>query len=261
MTLQREENVNFFISSKEEIQEQCRGWMKSFMEAIAGSDFEAVSEIYEKLRAAKYSGQSYLDDLEEEKRDMRQAYAGYLFAMADSAQLYTRKLQEKREIQNIKTKYRDMIIRTLKEYSVMFHKNLAVILGVSPSELTAVIKLMNPPEIKLINVNHVSKYTIYSLTPVANRYAAELCRKDSGRDRLLAYYLYFSTMKETVEVQKVPVRQKEDEDSCSVFDFCWEMKAAQGGKKKTEENKFRDNRIIPMEDYRNGKNRRIKING
>ena len=64
----------------------------------------------------------------------------------------------------------DSIEIDLKKRGTLLHKDLAAELGVSASELTDLIRKMNSTSVKLINVEAVSKYKLYSLTPIANQY-------------------------------------------------------------------------------------------
>ena len=63
----------------------------------------------------------------------------------------------------------------------MFHKDLANAIGVSPSGLNAVIKQMNAYPVKTINIQDVSKYKLYSMTPVAYRYCMKTYKKEQNR--------------------------------------------------------------------------------
>ena len=89
-------------------------------------------------------------------------------------QIYLNKVSAQKEIDKIKTKYKDDVLRILMKNRIMFHKDLAGALGVSPSGLNAIIKQMNASSVKLINTDNASKFKLYSLTPVAYQYCSKM---------------------------------------------------------------------------------------
>lgn len=166
---------NFFVDEEKALDEKIRSAARSFMNLIIESKYEEIDTFYKTIKPAKNSGQAYLQELKIEEYIKKRIFdIGYCTALLDSMQLYSEKISVQREIDGIKTKYKNDIILILIEKRIMFHKDLAGAIGVSPSGLNAVIKQMNTSPVKLINIDKVSKFKLYSLTPAAYQYGLKL---------------------------------------------------------------------------------------
>lgn len=166
---------NFFVDKEKDLDEKIRSVVRIFMNLIIESEYKEIDTFYKTIKPAKNSGQAYLQELEIEEYIKKKIYdIGYSTALLDSMQLYLEKVSVQREIDGIKTKYKNDIILILMKNRIMFHKDLAGTIGVSPSGLNAVIKQMNASPVKLINVDQISKFKLYSLTPAAYQYGLKI---------------------------------------------------------------------------------------
>ncbi len=163
--------ANFFADEAGTREEKIRSAAKSFINLMIESQYEEIITFYKETKPSRYSGQAYFQELKIEE-DLKKSIfdIGYNDALLDLMQLYLEKVSSQKEIDGVKTKYKDDILRILMEKRIMFHKDLAGAIGVSASGLTAVIKQMNATSVKLINIDKISKFTLYSLTPAAYQY-------------------------------------------------------------------------------------------
>ncbi len=165
---------NFFRASQEEMREKVQGLAKKLIEFIIAANFGEMSILFEECKSIRYSAQGYLEDskvAENEKKTLVQV--GYECALMDVAQMYLERLSAQNEVQQINTKYKDEILSILAKRGTMLHGDLACAIEVSASGLNAIIKRMNATSVKLINVEEVSKYKLYSITPIAYKYITE----------------------------------------------------------------------------------------
>lgn len=174
-TYQEDYTFNFFSDGSEEIQEKTRRLIRKLMDLMVESDYVEINKLLQASKKMRYSIQGYEEevDVSKELKAMLKS-AGYTTALMDVMQLYVEKLNAQNEILKVKTKYRDTILRILAERGTLLHGDLAKILLVSTSALNAIIKQMNATSVKLINVEEVSKYKLYSITPVAYKYIMKL---------------------------------------------------------------------------------------
>lgn len=166
--------VNFFTDNIREISEKTQRLIKKSIGLFAEGNFEGVKDLLEASKVMRYSIQAYIESLsiEGDEKDML-VQAGYTSAIIDSMQLYIDELKVQKEIQSISTRYKEDLLCILKRRGTLLHKDLAVELGLSDSGLTPVIKKMNSTSVKLVNVEEISKYKLYSLTPIANQYVVK----------------------------------------------------------------------------------------
>lgn len=166
---------NFFADEIETLEKKIRSAARSFMNLIIESKHEEINTLYKTIKYTRNSGQAYIQELKIDEEIRNKIFdIGYNAALLDSMQLYLEKISAQKEIDRIKTKYKNEILLVLMEKRIMFHKDLAGELGVSASGLNAIIKQMNASSVKLINVDKISKFTLYSLTPVAYQYCIKL---------------------------------------------------------------------------------------
>lgn len=167
--------VNFFADEVKVLEAKIKSIARNLANLIAESDLPEIKVYYQTIKSGRYSGQAYLQETDVKESTRKTIYdIGYMDALLDLAQLYLEKLSEIKEIDGIKTKYKDEILLILMDKRIMFHKDLAGAIGVSPSGLNAVIKQMNASSVRLINVESVSKFKLYSLTPAGYRYCLKL---------------------------------------------------------------------------------------
>ena len=118
------------------------------------------------VKSSKYSGQGYLETLSDYDGAKEKCFdVGYTYALLETMRSYAGKAATDKEIERIKTKYKNKIFKCLGERGTVFHRDLAIYLGISNSALNAVIKRMNETGVKTVNVEKAGKYTLYSLTP------------------------------------------------------------------------------------------------
>lgn len=162
---------NFFVDSPQEIKERNQQMMRKLLDSMVEMDWTEIDKLLKESKATRYSIQGYEEDVEVPK-DIKEKLisAGYASALIDAMQLYVEKINTQNEIYKINTKYRDVILRILAKRGTLLHGDLASALGVSPSGLNAIIKQMNGTTVKLISVEEISKYKLYSITPVAYKY-------------------------------------------------------------------------------------------
>lgn len=170
---------NFFENGQPDIKSKAARLSRWLTELIVENDFAGINEMYAATKNTRYSAQSYLEEISENGEEKEKVVcAGYIYALIDLMQQYIEKLSTENEIYKVKTQYRDSVLYIIAKKGNILHKDLAAALGVSPSALTAIIKLINGTSVRLINVNEVSKYKIYSLTPAAFQYVM----KNHGND-------------------------------------------------------------------------------
>ena len=166
--------LNFFVDSLEAIRKKNQVLLMGLVDWIMQSDYQSISGAYQTIKSTKYSAQGYMESLNIVSDIKGRVYdAGYASALIDLAKLYGDRSSAFAEISGIKTSYKDEILSILLERGILLHKELAGELGISKSQLNATIKLMNSSSVKLINAEEVSKYKLYSLTPIAYKYAKE----------------------------------------------------------------------------------------
>lgn len=165
---------NFFADNANEVKRKTQTLIKKVIGLFAEEKFDDVKILLKDVYPMKYSIQECIGsmEIEESKKDML-FQAGYNSAIIDGMQLYTNEVNIQKEVQKIPTQYKDVLLCTLKKRGTLLHKDLAAELGVSSSGLTDIVKKMNSTSVKIINVEEVSKYKLYSLTPAANRYVVK----------------------------------------------------------------------------------------
>lgn len=170
-TYKEEFAFNFFVDDPKEIKQGTQRMVRVLMDYIAESNFTAINELLQAGKQMRYSIQGYEEDVNtsEEIKTMLTS-AGYTSALLDAMQLYVDKANAQNEILKVKTKYRDAVLRALAKRGTLLHGDLASVISVSPSQLNAIIKQMNETSVKLVNVEEISKYKLYSITPVAYKY-------------------------------------------------------------------------------------------
>lgn len=222
--------INFFKASQDEIREKVQGFARKLVEFLIAANFGELRMLFEDCKSVRYSAQGYLEEskvTQNEKDTLVQI--GYESALMDVAQMYLECLSVQNEVLQISTKYRDEILSVLAKRGTMLHGDLASAIEVSTSGLNAVIKRMNATSVKLINVEVVSKYKLYSITPIAYKYITE--RKPDliiqietdhsfekeQRERLMRY---------AVEISKMMNKKKTVESSRSISGkhTIWEFK-------------------------------------
>ena len=179
--------INFFSDSLKSIESKTGQLLNRIVSLLADSDYTGLCGVYDMVKSSKYSGKAYLESLDAFDDTMRTVFdVGYLQALLNMMQLYERRMNVEKEIDKIRTSYRNQIFYYLGTQTAVMHKDLASCLNVSASGLNAVIKHMNAGSVKTVNVEKVSKFTVYSLTAAAYQYAVShrilaAPRKDSGR--------------------------------------------------------------------------------
>lgn len=174
MTGNRLQASNFYTDDLRVIQKNNQRLLSVLADLFVDADYKGVNDIWSAIKHTKYSIQGYLEmaDCSEEVRD--KVYdAGYAAALIDLSKLYVKRSITDADIAGIKTGYKERILSILFERGTLLHKELAAALDVSASGLNAIVKLMNGTSVKMINVEEVSKYKLYSLTPIAYKYIKE----------------------------------------------------------------------------------------
>lgn len=195
MNTKQVQSLNFFADALEVIRRKNRILLTELVDWIMQSDYRSICDAYQMIKSTKYSVQGYMETLDIASDVKGRVYdAGYASALIDLAKLYGDRSSAFAEISGVKTGYKDEILSILLERGTLLHKELAAELGVSKSQLNATIKLMNSSSVKLINAEGVSKYKLYSLTPIAYKYAKEKKKglgkmpDDEKRTRENVYY-------------------------------------------------------------------------
>lgn len=188
--------LKFYESDSKKVQDGTQRLIKKVTEILVESDFNEMEKLLNACKVMRYQTQGYLEDspVDDEEKNML-TNIGYTRALVDIMQMYKEKVCLQYEIQRVNTKYRDILLRILAERGTLLHKDLAVALGVSASGLNAIIKQMNSTSVKLVNVEEISKYKMYSITAVALKYIKNSYRKNKVREdtttqlgRFLRYY-------------------------------------------------------------------------
>lgn len=177
--------LNFYTDNTDTAETKTRKLIQNLLDLMSNHNYNEIKQLFQAIKPMRYSGQSYMESLTipDSEKDML-FNIGYTHAMMDIMQFYTEKLNVEDEIQKVVTKHRDATLSILAKRGTVFHKDLASAIGVSASGLTAVIKQINSSSVKLINVETISKYKLYSLTPAAHKYITksrpDICIKDSS---------------------------------------------------------------------------------
>lgn len=249
-------NINFFLDAAEKIEVKMQQFVEKFIEILVFSKTDELKSAITALKSVKYSGQAFIESLETWDEQYRRVFdVGYLHALFDMIDLYEKSIHVEREIDKIRTGYRDEIFYFLSRRTTLFHKELASLLRLTPSGLNAVIKLMNAEGIKTVNAEKVSKYTVYSLTPAAYQYAVRHRIYDSHRENNipgttvdllvkgnegylgqekaafinLEWYMTNRTYKRQdtlFDFAKDSERYKKGKDNSIMTDTCWKSKIA-----------------------------------
>lgn len=229
---------NFFKASQKEMREKARGVARQMVEFLIEANGREMGMLFQECKSMRYSAQGYLEEseiAENEKETLVQV--GYECALMDIMQMYLERLDTQNAIQQISTKYRDKVLSVLAKRGTMLHGDLASAIEVSASGLNAVIKRMNATPVKLINVEEVSKYKLYSITPIAYKYITE-----RNSDLMIEFETRDSFEKErrevlmmyAMEICKIMNERKSAEDSQKII---WEFKPE---KKRKYEKEYRD---------------------
>ncbi len=172
MTIRNDYVINYFCDDKQKIEKNIYKIYLEYISGITEKKLDIIKDLYQKVKALKYAGQGYIESFDhlEEKYEYL-INIGYVNALIDSMQKYIQKLDREDDILKVNTKYKQPILKALGMKGCLLHKDLAAWLGISTSALNAVIGRMNRQKTKLINIECVSKYKLYSLTPAAYQYA------------------------------------------------------------------------------------------
>lgn len=178
--------VDFFADDIREISKKTQKLIKKSIGLFAEGEFDEVRDLLEDSKVMRYSVQAYIESLaiENQEKDML-VQAGYVSAVIDSMQLYIDELKVEKEVQKIPTRYKEELLCILKKRGTLLHKDLAAELRVSDNGLTPIIKKMNSTSVRLINVEEISKYKLYSLTPVANQYVVKRLLNKPKNDKTI----------------------------------------------------------------------------
>ncbi len=204
--------VNFFKDDALEMRERIGNLSRIMMKFITESKFNEIERLFQECKAMRYSAQGYLEACtvpENEKAVL--ANAGYTRALMDIMQLYLNLCMLQNEIWQIKTKYKNEILSVLAQKGTLLHKDLACMIGVSASGLTAIIKQMNATRVKTINVEEVSKFKLYSITPAAYKYIMQnmpdLPRDEYENRQKENYYRDLVAIKKKMEGMRMDNRE------------------------------------------------------
>ena len=163
--------INFFVDAPSDIHVKMKSLLTEAVDLMVDADIEKLEELYVEVKSSKYSGQGYLETLPDYDGAKEKCFdVGYTYALLETMRSYAGKAATDKEIERIKTKYKNKIFKCLGERGTVFHRDLAIYLGISNSALNAVIKRMNETGVKTVNVEKAGKYTLYSLTAQAYRY-------------------------------------------------------------------------------------------
>lgn len=211
---------NFFKASQREAQDKIQSLFIKIISLLVEANCREMSTLFQECKSIRYSAQGYLEEsqiIKEEKETL--VNVGYVNAMLDVMQMYLKDLDAQSAIQQVNTKYRDEILSVLSKRGTMLHGDLASVLGVSASGLNAIIKKMNSTSVKLIRVEEVSKYKLYSVTPIAYHYISannhELMIKSASVNESIKREIL---LKYTIEINKMANERREIENIRKVFD-------------------------------------------
>ena len=166
--------LNFYTDDTNVAESKTRKLIQKLLDLMSNFHYSEIKQLFQATKSMRYSGQSYMENLAIPNKEKDMLFnIGYTYAVMDIMQFYTEKLNVESEIQKVATKHRDTTLSILAKRGTVFHKDLASAIGVSASGLTAVIKQINSSSVKLINVETISKYKLYSLTPAAQKYITQ----------------------------------------------------------------------------------------
>lgn len=218
---------NFFKSSQKEMQEKLQGLVKRIVKLLMDANYREMERLFEECKPVRYSAQGYVEESKipnDEKKTL--VNAGYAYGILDVMQMYLKELNVQNEIQQVKTKYKDEIITVLSKTGTMLHGDLASAIGVSASGLNAVIKKMNATSVKLIHVEEVSKYKLYSVTPAAYNYIitnnpnvqveCELFNESRRKEQLLKYMIEINKMVNQRKISESSIRNFEERNRSKI---------------------------------------------
>lgn len=89
------------------------------------------------------------------------------------------------ELMNIKQKHKNVLLRKVYDKEGISHSELAEEIGVSPSGLTAIVKIINEdlePEKRPLKSKKVNKFRYYSLTETGKKYVEENLLSEEGKE-------------------------------------------------------------------------------
>ncbi len=220
---------DFFKDNQEEIQRKIQILSKKIIELMTEPNFDELGKLLLECKSIGYSAQGYLEEAGSSGEEHSMLVdIGYARALLDMMQMYLQKLTIQNEIQQIRTKYRDKVLSVLVKSGTLLHKDLASAVGVSASGLTAIIKQMNETAVKMVHIEEVSKFKLYSVTPAAYQYviqkmpglAIEIEPRTDRNDLYLRYALEISRM---IKCKKEMELEKEYKEKAELFSLCDEM--------------------------------------
>lgn len=177
---------NFFVDNPKDIKDGTQQMMCKLLDYIVESDYVKIDSLLKESKVMRYSIQGYEEDVDiSDEIKEKLMSAGYASALVDAMQLYVEKISAQNEILKVNTKYKNTVLRILEKRGTLLHGDLASALGVSPSALNAIIKQMNGTSVKLISVEQISKYKLYSLTPIAYKYIIKQEQDHFPRKKLM----------------------------------------------------------------------------
>lgn len=166
---------NYFLDDVEFMEKKNKAFLKRLITATIQSDYDELLELDLLADSTRFSGQAYIQNVKRYSKEKQTIYnIGYAIALMDVLHFVENNLHNSNEIEKVRTKYRDALLKILYDRGTVMHKDLAAKLGVSNNNLTAIISRMNSTAVKLVNIQEISKYKIYSLTPVAYQYVQQL---------------------------------------------------------------------------------------
>ena len=180
---------DFFKDSWEFMAEDSQTIELEIYRCLEEGAYEDLKDLETKWEAYNLQIKMYMEKerkrfLHEQQERLCMYYAGYISALFQLEERFTRNQWEHEQIAYIRTEYFDRVMEALSEHGYLKHGKLAEILGVSPSQMHQIIDDILACPIRMINKEKNSKYVIYSLTPRGKQY---LRQKTINRPPALSY--------------------------------------------------------------------------
>lgn len=138
-------DINLFMDDSKEIKKKLRNMIRLLTDFLVDGNNDEIRKMFGEVKHVRYSIQGYEEDLDIPNviKD-NLINAGYLAALLDISQLYTKRMYIKNKIQETENeKYVGIIFNVLAENGVIMQDELALVVGISTEELEEVISEIN----------------------------------------------------------------------------------------------------------------------
>lgn len=139
---------------------------------LSTSDFRQLEILTQELKEVPFFLNAIMEKKEQELGDQANIIfeMGSICGLLELCERIYKNNSAVSDSKKVKTIYKDQILMILHEEGMILHKRLAELLGVSPSNLSNIIKRLLKEDISLISVQELGKFKYYMLTSTGSQY-------------------------------------------------------------------------------------------